>query len=156
MDRYSYAYYPLSVRILSGLFVVPLAIPFAILVYAKAPLIESLGYLACAIAAEAWVYRTLLYQGSDIALDDNGFRRYLTSGEWLSVSWSDIESVRMSSRVTGPGLTTRLYRIRIRPDATPANGKRRVKIQADMVRRVVFNEDFERHLRDNSIDVSTY
>jgi hypothetical protein len=42
-DRYSYAYYPLSVQMLSGLFVVPLAIPFAILVYAKAPLIESLG-----------------------------------------------------------------------------------------------------------------
>jgi hypothetical protein len=156
IDRYSYAYYPQSVWILSGLFLIPLAIPFAILTYAKSPLAESLGYLVFAIVTATWVCRTLLYQSSDIVLYEEAFARFVNSSEWLRISWSDIESVETSIRTSGSGVTVTRYTIRIRRDAKSATGKTHAKIQADMVRREAFNEAFMRHLRNNNVALSTH
>jgi predicted AAA+ superfamily ATPase len=154
-DRFTFGAYPFGDRILIGalasggsiLLTASLSTHLAGRQFSAVLVIFLLASFAC--------YRRLLKVHSDVTLDGEGLKRYLPSGKWLDIPWTDIEKVTIR-RVYGDNDTVGMkgYYLSLRQNAESSKKLPNIyKIEGAMTRRGVFYNAFCKALHRRGIEI---
>jgi hypothetical protein len=153
-ERYTYPYYPESAKFLSiALFVILMSL-LGIFFFSGLGLPATLFWCVVIVVISLGYYFGFMRNRSDIILDDNGVSRLLPGREWFALPWSCIASVQVGLNLQTKGAPITYYRINLHEINRPPHVPKRPKINADMVRRDDFKEDFERALRRHGIPLT--
>lgn len=154
-ERYTYPYYPESVKFISISFLVILTFLLGIFFFVGLGLPATLSWCVVIIVISAGYYRRMMRIKSDVVLDDIGVSRFLPSEKWFELPWSCIASVQIGLNLQTKGPPITYYRLNLNEQNRPQHLSKHVRIYADMVRRDAFKEDFEKALRAHGITITS-
>jgi hypothetical protein len=154
-DRFTFGSYPFGDRILIG----ALAGGGSILLIASLSTHLAGGQFSAVLVmfllASFACYRRLLKIHSDVALDGEGLKRYLPSGKWLDIPWTDIEKVTIR-RVYGGNDTVGMkgYYLSLRQNAQSSKKLPKIyKIEGAMTHRGASYDAFCKALHRHGIEI---